>query len=102
MNIGGIQIEIDTTDELIAAENDLTRIASLLLKTRLQQCLEVTGKRSQIPDFNILKSYAGLLAMGKTEFAKIEQFLDDKFWDSLRSPRKALLRSGRLFSSETA
>jgi hypothetical protein len=80
MKIGGIRIEIDTTDELIAAESGLTLMASLLQKTRLQQRLEPTGKRSQIPDFAILKSYAGLLAMGKTEFAKIEQFRDDDFF----------------------
>ena len=80
MRIGGIQIEIDDTDELIAAESGLTLIASLLQNTRLEQCLERTGKRSQIPDFDILKSYAGLLAMGETEFAKIEQFREDEFF----------------------
>jgi hypothetical protein len=80
MRIGGVRIEIDTTDELIAAESGLTLIASLLQKTRLQQRLELTGKRSQIPDFDIFKSYAGLLAMGKTEFTKIEQFRDDVFF----------------------
>src|SRR5208337_2101043 len=79
-----IRFDLEETDELIAAESGLTLIGSLIRKSNLDKRLESTGKRPQIKDIDIIKSYVSLLAMGKTEFAKIEQYRNDKFYKAVK------------------
>ncbi len=78
-----IRFDLEETDELIAAESGLTLIGSLIRKSNLDKRLESSGKRPQIKDIDIVKSYTSLLAMGKTEFAKIEQYRNDRFFKAM-------------------
>jgi hypothetical protein len=78
-----IRFDIEETDELIAAESGLTLIGSLIRKSYLDKRLESSGKRPQIKDIDIVKSYVSLLSMGKTEFAKIEQYRKDNFFKAV-------------------
>jgi hypothetical protein len=78
-----IRFDIEETDELIAAESGLTLIGSLIRKTHLDKRLESSGKRPQIKDIDIIKSYISLLAMGKTEFVKIEHYRGDGFYKAV-------------------
>ncbi|NOX65398.1 MAG: IS1380 family transposase [Chlorobi bacterium] len=83
-----MKLRIEATDEVITSESGLVYIRKMLDKTHLNQRLNMlvlkrNGKAVVDPhqsNYNVLKSYVGLLSTAQNDFERIELYRKDKFF----------------------
>jgi len=101
------QFRIETTDEFICGNSGLIMVGSLInkqsFKAKVNQ-LSIDDSQKDISNLDILKSYIGLLSLGKNSYETIDEYKNDLFFkESLQIeqlPSKESLRQ-RLESLST-
>lgn len=91
--------EIELTNDLISSNSGLLALGTFLLQAdfdnRLRK-IERTSSDLQIKDSEILRSYLGLLCLGKTSYESIDDYMDDDYFKAAigveRLPSKESLR----------
>ncbi len=101
------QFRIETTDEFICGNSGLIMVGSLINKPSFKSMinqLSIDDSQKDISNLDILKSYIGLLSLGKNSYESIDEYKNDLFFkESLqieRLPSKESLRQ-RLESLST-
>ncbi len=76
------EFDIEFIDEVISSNAGLVLIGNVLSSEEFKQKIEliIDDKDNYYPDYNILKSYLGLLSLGKSSFESIDDYRDDSFF----------------------
>jgi hypothetical protein len=74
---------IETTNDIISGSAGIALVGEALSKEAIQtsiDSIQVTDNKKEYKNFDILKTYTGMLCMGKVNYEDIDKFKDDEYF----------------------
>lgn len=95
-----MRFEIEATDEIISNNAGLTLVNNIIEGTKFKQKINdkkyIEVQSRKIPNKDIFMTYIGILAQGRTEFERADEYRNNKYFkdalDIEKSPSCSILR----------